>query len=111
MFKQFIILFIIFFGVAVYAQMPPSSSTELNSSTYTAINSPQVVGKCRSIVILTSNDSAFFIADDDSGTNERTFPASSRISFDCFDLSVIPLFYAKSAAGTPELLIQLDGDK
>ena len=75
--------------------------TALNDSTYTAITLPSAYG--RSISARTSDDTAWKMAVDASGTGEVNIPASKSISIDKIKDRDGTIFYAKASSGTPNL--------
>jgi hypothetical protein len=79
-------------------------STALNASTYTAITTGSQ--ECYGFAILLSDTSiAYYIAVSATGTGEVPIPAGTSISWpDYVPIKTIVL-YAKSASGTPSLIL------
>lgn len=87
-----------------YAMIPPTSTTALNDSSYTAITVPITNKPLINFAAVTDDSTAWYIADNSSGTNAALVTAPGSISYE----NVTPepdgtIFYAKAAAGTPNL--------
>ncbi len=94
--------------------IPSPVVTELNASTYTAIElDVTVAGKVNNVfnpsAIYTEDGSAFYIATDSSGTDEALIPVSK--VYNSASVKVDPatgiVCYAKAVGGTPNLVVLL----
>jgi len=103
MFKKLMIglFFLLVSIVIVGAQNAQRVNTTLSTS-YIAIEVPRVaVGSCVNYAWVVSDNSAYYIADDISGTNESLIPANTPMSWECMENPTGTLFFVKAAAGTP----------
>jgi hypothetical protein len=90
---------------------PPAwTSTELNTSTYTAIEMPSG-SSCRSILMYCSDGTTVLLASKEDGTGERNLGGSEDADNTegwtniCSAYGVTAIIWAKASAGTPDLIL------
>ena len=80
--------------------------TALNTSTYVAIEIPSH-SACGKVTIVASDRSKVYLAKDSSGTDVISMEEDESLDWGgvCSDYGTTTLFFAKSAAGTPSLVV------
>lgn len=99
---------ILFLAASAYAIIDLAYTASLTTSYQKVSISKEHSGACVPVAVWTSDNTAFYLAQDASGTGERFIPADTSWGNNCVKVDTDGgIFWVKAESGTPTLYIDV----